>query len=101
MEERILCSAIHFDDWEHHAHQPINILTGFVVCGLRHNNCYTTASIFDAKRNYKSFDAIQGFLTNKNRFVDRIEGMKIAIESGQVKEGETRKEKWLFSEDLW
>jgi len=41
----------------------------------------------------------QGFLTTENKFVDRIEGAKIAIESGQIS-----KLKWppnLYSEDLW
>jgi hypothetical protein len=42
---------------------------------------------------------IQGFLTNKNRFVDRIEARKIAFEMNQVKE--TINSKKLFSEDLY
>ena len=41
----------------------------------------------------------QGFLTNKNRFVDREEGMKIAIAAGQV--DETYHKRDLFSEDLY
>lgn len=41
----------------------------------------------------------QGFVTNTGRFVDRIEGAKIAIEAGQI-----QKLNWppnLYSEDLW
>jgi hypothetical protein len=44
-------------------------------------------------------DEVQGFLTNTDRFVDRIEGREIAIKSGQVKEEEIGKK--LFSEDLY
>lgn len=43
----------------------------------------------------------QGFLTNTNRFVGRVEAMKIAIESGQVVQNETHKTNELFSEDLY
>lgn len=42
---------------------------------------------------------IQGFITQDDRFVDRIEGAKIALESGQIE-----KLNWppsLYSEDLW
>lgn len=41
----------------------------------------------------------QGFVTSEGRYVDRVEGARIAISSGQV-----RKLKWpplLYSEDLW
>jgi hypothetical protein len=42
---------------------------------------------------------VQGFLLSDGSFVDRIEGAKIAIESGQI-----LKLNWppnLYSEDLW
>lgn len=42
---------------------------------------------------------IQGFITQDDRFVDRIEGAKIALETGQIE-----KLNWppnLYSEDLW
>ena len=43
----------------------------------------------------------QGFVTDKGRFVDRSEALKIAISSGQVEEGKTINRRHLFSEDLW
>ena len=41
--------------------------------------------------------AVQGFLTDKNRFVDRGEASRIAFEAGQVGEDDG----CLFSEDLY
>jgi hypothetical protein len=43
------------------------------------------------------YEKEQGFLTNKNRFVSRQEGAKIAFAAGQIKEEIVR----LFSEDLY
>jgi hypothetical protein len=40
---------------------------------------------------------VQGFLTSKNRFLDRQEAAKIAVGAGQCKESIT----YLFSEDLY
>lgn len=39
----------------------------------------------------------QGFLTSKNRFVDRTEGGKIDFSAGQTEE----LKETLYSEDLW
>ncbi|MEO5366974.1 MAG: hypothetical protein H7831_11640 [Magnetococcus sp. WYHC-3] len=47
----------------------------------------------------KPIQGNQGFVTSEGRFVDRVEGAKIAVKSGQIK-----KLKWppkLYSEDLW
>jgi hypothetical protein len=44
-----------------------------------------------------SGDHVQGFLTNKNRFVDREEGAQIHIANGHTTEFENK----LFSEDLY
>ena len=42
----------------------------------------------------------QGFLTSDGRFVDRVEGLAIALAAGQVitKHGNPNQ---LFSEDMW
>ena len=97
--EYLLCSAIWFDDGiDTYVHQPKNIKTGYVVCGRRHHNCFTTVAMLRgiiSKRNTK--DEVQGFLTNENRFVDRYEAAKIALASGQIKEPIEK----LFSEDVW
>ena len=65
---------------------------GEVYTGKRHGDIF---------KNYKPFgglnNGIQGFITNKNRFVDRWEAAKIAYHSGQIKE----QKKILFSEDIY
>jgi hypothetical protein len=92
---KIICSAIHFDDGCRHVHQPKNIDRGFVICGRRHHNCYTTYALI--KNADMRAPNEQGFLTDDDRFVDREEGMRIAFEAGQIPEKKLR----LFSEDLY
>jgi hypothetical protein len=95
--EYLLCSAIWFDDGvDTYVHQPRNIKTGFVVCGRRHHNCFTTVAMLMGIRKLTK-EEVQGFLTNKDRFVDRYEAAQIALASGQIKEPKKR----LFSEDVW
>lgn len=97
--EYLLCSAIWFDDGiDTYVHQPRNIKTGFVVCGRRHHNCFTTvAMLMGIRKERPTKEEVQGFLTNKDRFVDRYEAAQIALASGQIKEPKER----LFSEDVW
>ena len=83
--EMIVCSAILND-----SAPPI------MICGLRHNDCLKTNHILDIDES-----GFQGFLTTENRFVDRKEALRIAIQSGQVKEGRTHSNGILFSEDLY
>lgn len=102
--EYIICAAIWFKDDKKREHQPRNVSEGFVICGRRHHNCYTTAALL-----YKSLDefceqysevkrtAIQGFLTSKDRFVERSEAAQIAFDQKQI---EVRP-KILFSEHLY
>lgn len=94
-KEYILCAAIHYLDDIKHTHQPKNIKTGYVLCGRRHHNCIANAAIFGLK--ITRSNAIQGFITNLDRFVDRKEAGQIAFESGQIK----KKTSCLFSEDLY
>jgi len=102
VKEYIICSAIWFKDGNTHEHQPKNINSGFVICGRRHHNCYITAHILlnTESLEWTELDntAIQGFLTNTDRFVDRDEAFEIAKNVGQVK---SKKKKLLFSEDLY
>lgn len=98
-DEIIMMAAIHYRDGKEHAHQPKNIESGYVICGLRHNNCIGIHTALTGKRTATQ-DYIDGFVTNKNRFVDRKEGLKIATESGQI-QNKTTYEYELFSEDLW
>lgn len=103
-KEYILCSAIHFDDGnEEHVHQPKNIVSGFVVCGRRHHNCFITAFILNGEESVTKkvasdgWKITEGFVTNTDRFVDRKEAMPIAFEAGQI----PKEYELLISEHLW
>jgi len=98
LPEYIMCSANYYDDGKDYPFQPYNIDKGFVICGWRHSNC--GASYLAANGETKIWDnCIQGFLTNKNRFLNREESLKLVQENGQLKRpliGGI-----LTSEDLW
>ena len=72
--EYIICSAVYVDDGKEHVHQPTNITTGYVVCGFRHHHCQN----FITEMNGVEIFSICGFMTSKNRFVDRREAYKIS-----------------------
>ena len=127
-KEYILCAAIHYDNGlKYIFHDIYGIDTGFVLCGYRHphilsvlpTNPYYLKGMFDdgnteAIQKYEELNVkygwqedsltrcktIQGFITNKGRFVNRKEAFKIALDAGQIDEtnGVNRE---LFSEDLY
>ena len=102
IKEYIICAAIHYDDGKVYDHQPCNIKTGLVVAGRRHHNCIMTVAILTAK-NWRKYAAgmteTQGFLTSRDKFLNRQEAWKLAVDSKQIKTYE--KENVLFSEDLY
>jgi len=100
-KEYITCSAIWFDDKIKHEHQPKNIESGYVICGHRHHNCFTTASILQPSLEYVRNEKVQGFLTNTDRFVDREEGAKIASSAEQVQAQDKFNINRLYSEDIY
>jgi len=52
-------------------------------------------------RNVEAGNSIQGFLTNKNRFVDRKEALKIAKDMNQIIIKINDRKTLLYSEDLY
>ena len=81
--------------------RPINCDRGLVFCGHRHAHCMYTMVSITGIRSVESEvgDYIQGFLTSKNRFVDRQEAMIIAEAADQIisyTQSDT-----LYSEDLY
>jgi hypothetical protein len=94
--EKIICAAIHFNDGRQYPQQPSNIEKGLVIAGLRHCNCFGTMS---ATKFSKATPNIQGFITNKNRFVNRKEAFAIAEKAGQLIAQHQKDH--LFSEDLY
>jgi len=100
--EKILCAAIWYDDGKQHTHTPLNIKTGFVICGWRHHNCIGLAHDFGIKSyaqgNIK--EVVQGFLTSKGRFLNRRESCQLAAKARQVNICRG-KDDILISEDLY
>jgi len=104
--EKIICSAVWFkdlslkkEDWDIGLMRPINCDKGIVFCGHRHHQCIYQMVAMTGLRQCEVGEDIQGFLTNKNRFVDRFEGAKIFLnESPYNKLNFGNK---LYSEDLY
>lgn len=94
-QEYILCAA----NWykvptSKCEHLPKNIDYGIVVCGRRHHNIFATVA--KISEDFMSL-CEQGFMTSKDRWVDRKEAGQIAFKAGQTKE----LRKILFSEDIY
>jgi hypothetical protein len=96
-KEYILSAAIHYNDGNKHEHQPKNIEQGVVIGGRRHHNCFMTLFALKGKDGYEKKSITQGFITSFDRFVDRVEGAKIAHAAKQTAQLESP----LFSEDLY
>ena len=103
--EYILCAAIWYKDLElkrpevlePRGFRPYNVDRGIVFGGWRHLNCLYQMVALTGKAQHEVGEEIQGFITNKNLFVNRKDGAKIAFNAGQTKEllG------YLYSEDLY
>lgn len=107
-EERILCAAIWYDDGKQYLFQPKNISSGIVVSGLRHPHCkiilmswlypnWQSDALQEQIKNEVNNKEVQGFITSKQRFVDRWEGAKIHLANGNKLNFTNQ----LFSEDLY
>ena len=106
-KEYILCASVWYKDLpmkkgevlNNRGFRPYNVDRGVVISGWRHGNCiYQMVAITGLKSNPdEAGEEVQGFLTNKNRFVDREEAAQIAFDAGQTEEKKIR----LFSEDLY
>ncbi len=82
--ERILCAAIHYDDGTNPSiYQPEGIESGFVVSGFRHGSIVDSMErVFYADP--ELYEITKGFLTNRNRFVNRKQALKIATIENQI-----------------
>ena len=97
MNEYILCAAIWFNDGKKHPHQPKNLDTGLVFCGHRHHCIFPQTQMLVSERRKLNIKETQGFITNLNRFVDRVEAGEIAFKAKQTEQHCLN----LFSEDLY
>lgn len=99
--ERILCAAIWYKDLQTAFRLPVNIKSGIVVLGYRHPDCISMVLTLTGKRTVELADdgvgkTVQGFLTSKNRFLNRTEARELFIQNGGNPEF-----KELYSEDLY
>lgn len=69
--------------------------------GKRHGNCIEQFAFCNFRMPFHK--SIQGFVTDKFEFLDRVEAKKYAIECGQLIAGteEFPNSTELYSEDLW
>ena len=100
--EIIICAAIWYKDFPFHIHNTVNTGSGLVVSGYRHGQVIGIVNILAQLRTVEiAPDAVgeyvQGFLTNKNRFLDRKEAHKLFVKNG----GKPDWKDELYSEDLY
>lgn len=88
---KIVKAAVKFYDLDND-HAPI------IIEAKRHCDAYELAQL---TINYDRNNVVEGFVTDTDEFVDRIEAKKIAVEANQliVPIEETYNE--LYSEDVW
>ncbi len=90
--EIVICAAVRMED-------------DYIIRGHRHSDCIRTAEqIPRYKESGRPFGGNQGFVTSKNRYVDRIEGAKIQKAAGiqsKMPEGQEYLHGELYSEDLY
>jgi hypothetical protein len=80
-------------------HQPTNIPSGAVFCGLRHCSIISQFAAYGIAHKNRS---VQGFLTSKNRFLTREEASELVKSNNQemiVDRNAIREQ--LYSEDLY
>jgi hypothetical protein len=99
MKEYILCAAIWYKNYSAPVHTVKNISEGVVLCGYRHCNIIGQLHSLVDGDDIEMRESEQGFLTSKNRFVDRIEGARIALASNQIEKLKYGSK--LYSEDLY
>ena len=104
--EFILCAANYYNDGSTDNINVINITEGYVVCGRRHHNCiHINSKILGFPYSEEALKIVrteeQGFITNTNRFVTRLEALTIARAANQIITGEGNPRMGLFSEDLY
>jgi hypothetical protein len=96
--EYVLCAANWINDDKHYTHKPFNINTGLVFSGWRHSSIFEQSE-FQFPYWLCGQLTIQGFLTNKNRFLNRADALKLVLENGQLMKPLIGSE--LTSKDLW
>lgn len=89
MVEKLVASAIKFTI---RGSACVNVMTG-----LRHPNIFSTMANLGIE--YDKPSHVEGFWTNQDRFVDRVEAVDIAIAARQIPA--SFEKPYLTSEDIW
>lgn len=93
-KEKVLCAAIWLKDDKQYVFQPRNIDRGIVLCGYRHESIIGQMEAMGYKGyNISEDNQVQGFLTSKNRFLNRAEARNLVLKTGQLNEKDTIYEK--------
>lgn len=87
----ILASAIQF-----HIDKTDEIVT---LCGLRHGDIFKQLKSLGFKPGCGYQCLSQGFITDKGKYLDRVDALRYAVECKQIRDVKDKSE--LFSEDLW
>lgn len=99
--ERILCAAIWYKEYPYNSESStVKNVEGLVMIGRRHHNIISTVHNLLGKSSFQMGKHIQGFLTSKDRFVDRYEALLIAKEQNQILNLDDVRGQ-LYSEDLY
>jgi len=82
----------------------IRLQGGFIARGQRHSDCRRIIEDVFRDRDFKVFDGREeeGFITSKNRFVDRFKGLELQRKAGiKSNDGTYSWKEGLYSEDLY
>ena len=77
---------------------------GYIIRGHRHSDAIATMKGIPRYKDEWAFGEDQGFITSKNRYVNRIDGAKIQKAAGiksKMPEGQEYLHGELYSEDLY
>lgn len=88
---KIIAAAINF--------YPVDSEYPQIACGKRHGDAFEI--MYNHGIAYDKKTAVQGFLTDDFRFVDRYEAKKIAVEANQLITPIEETYAALYSEDVW
>lgn len=94
--EYIICAAIWYRKEQGDEESPRgfvaqNIRTGVIVGQWRHPNVIHT---YHQLAGRPTIGEVQGFLTSKGNFVDRVQAMEIAYQAGQVTKETAFRKNW-------
>ncbi|MFO7868208.1 MAG: hypothetical protein R6U95_02790 [Bacteroidales bacterium] len=64
-----VCKAVHVDDKEKHADQPINISTGYVMFGINDIHLIKKMATVRLLTSNRVPEIMSGYFTNKKRFI--------------------------------